>query len=186
MHFLVECLETGHHAFAERSLYSYWGSQIANAFGQPERNQLRNRQLDACSKGITKINHYQISRGSLYEEILEVSVSDSEDIGDETDGGVVGDEPVFDMQKRVIIFSQFFQTKPQKSVRDEIFTTIHIFDYLFFGPRHQSLVPGCFIVVVRTQSLEIVVKLIECLIFSGKIGLWFSFQNFELCFIKGS
>ena len=76
----MEGFIAGQHAFAEGSIEADWLGEVVYAAGKPEGNELRDGQLYAGSEGISKVDHDYFACAGLNEEVLEMPVSDSEDV----------------------------------------------------------------------------------------------------------
>lgn len=77
-----------------RSNYSF------NLLSQPERNQLRYRQMHSTSERNTKVNSKDLAISGVYQEVLQMSVSDSQQVGGCREDTHTLDELVLDSDKR--------------------------------------------------------------------------------------
>lgn len=78
------------HSLFENSFISDWFHDFHDAFSQSERNQLRNGQVSAWTKTVAKINNDDWSWRRMNQEVLQMSVTDTQNVSNDTNNSIIG------------------------------------------------------------------------------------------------
>ena len=95
----------------------------------------------------------------MYQEILEMPISDPQNISNDTDNSVVSNESILNVQERVIVFGEPLQSPPQQSVRYLRLALHETFNYIIFADSQQSFMLDVAIFDLRGHRADLVEEL---------------------------
>ena len=97
MNFILKSLESIKHCLFENALIANRLHKLGKAFGKSEGYELRDRKFPACAKTIAKIDHNDIKRGCMNQEVIQMSVTNAQDITNNTNNCIIGNKLILYM-----------------------------------------------------------------------------------------